>query len=99
MIGEDVSAFFDTADFAVECSHNGHTFPALFNRPQELASFEATDMLVGALTITAPTADVAAAGIVSNGQVMVDGTLYRVRFVQLGGDAALSRVELGSAIP
>lgn len=98
MMDEDLSVFFDADEFAVECSNNGHDFMAMLNEPQGMESYDQADLIVSTRSITAPTVDIEAAAVVQGGNLMVDGTTYKVRFTQRGGDAALTRVELGAVV-
>lgn len=109
MPDEDLSLFFDPADGAVRCTCGGHVFYGWFNAPQGVEGFEQMDVQVTEATLTAPTVNVAAAGIAQGGEVTVDvpvgsvgGELvtetrvYTVSLPRLGGDGAMTHVRLGA---
>lgn len=97
---EDLSVFFD--GFECVCAAGGHTFAGLLNEPQQVQSFDEADLMVSNRTVTAPSADVALAGLGEGDQLAVTARgatrQFVVRMTVRGGDAALTRIELGAQV-
>lgn len=104
-MNEDLSVFF--AEYAVTCLANAYPFKAIENKGDQLTGFEEADQITNGHTITAPTVDFSAAGLLTTGAVVavgvviVDGfvvdpgTDFKVRYPLKGGDGALTRLQLG----
>ncbi len=88
-INDDLSVFI--ADFGVPCSKAGITFLALFDQPDDIVGFHASDMISRTYSVTYMSSSIL---LISGDTIVVNGTSYKVQQAQQLDDGAFTQAVL-----